>query len=171
MNVRSAHGSHHGAVQTRVAYSLDGLQRAVKRARLAYGIVSLSQSVNAQLILAAAQRLQSSARLGCQVKRIAHNGKWNTLPVQHFEYIPEAGMQNRVAAGDVEIWQTLHALTHLAAAVNHSQATLHAHLYQLGVSLAEDVAVLATLVAHIRDVPLKGKVFHLLQVFLLLLLP
>jgi hypothetical protein len=80
--------------------------------------------------------------------------------VQQLQYVPEAGVQDRVAARYVEVGQAVHPLTHLAAGVNRGEATLPRHLHELRMSLTEYVTMFATLVANVRYVPLKSKVFH-----------
>lgn len=72
-------------------------------------------------------------------------------------------MQDRVAAGKIEIWDTTVDLAEVQAVVKGLLHLLPAHAVQLLMAIfREDVAVLAPLVAIIRNVPLKRKIlFHL----------
>lgn len=72
-------------------------------------------------------------------------------------------MQDQVAAGKIEIWDTTVDLAEVQAVVKGLLHLLPAHAVQLLMAIfREDVAVLAPLVAIIRNVPLKRKIlFHL----------
>jgi hypothetical protein len=146
-----------------IADDFDSAKCAVKRAGFADGIVGFAQSVDAELIFATAQRFEAFAHIRGQMERIAHDGKWNILLMQHSEDIPKAWMQNGVTTGDVKIWQAFHALTHFPTSVNHRHAALPTHFDEFGMAFAENVAMLATLVANIGYVPLKSKIFHLVR--------
>jgi hypothetical protein len=122
--------------------------------------VSGAQSVDAQLILLAAERLHAAAHLGSEMEWISHQSEWNTQLVQQLQYVPETGVQDWVTARYVEVGQAVHPLAHLAAGVDGGEATLPRHLHELWMSLTEYVTMFATLVANVRYVPLKSKVFH-----------
>ena len=96
------------------------------------------------------------------MERVAENGKGNIPLTKQRENIPEPAVQDRIAPCDIEIGLTFHAAAHLHAVVQHSFCTVERHLHQFGVSLGEDVAMLAALVATVGDMPLKSEVFHIL---------
>jgi hypothetical protein len=99
------------------------------------------------------------------MKRISHQRKRDTLLMQHFQDVPKARMKYWIATRNIKIGEAVHLTTHFATRVDYRQAALPTHLDKLGMPLAEDVAMLATLVADIGDVPLKCKVFHLRLLF------
>ena len=138
------------------------MQGDVKAARLAEPVVGLTHPVQGKLIFLAAVFLQPAADLIVQVEGVAQDGEGNAMLFHESQQLPEIGMQDGVAAGDVEVGQPAIDLTEIQAVEKGVAHLLPGHGIQVFAGiLGEDVAVLAALVTCIGDVPLKGKIlFH-----------
>ena len=75
---------------------------------------------------------------------------------------PEAGVQDRIAAGQIKVWLAAIGEAHLLAVADDGQHLFPRHGDDgLAGVFREDIAVLAALVARIGDVPLEGEIrFH-----------
>lgn len=113
-------------------------------------------AVKAELVLAAAQRVHAGARLVGEVEGVAHDAPHRAARVQLLGQSPEIAVQNRVAAGDAEVRLPTHAVAEVIAAVQHVQHIVPGHrLAGHARVLAEQIAVLAALIALVGDMPLK----------------
>ena len=81
VNIGARHGGHDSTMKTRVADSIYCFKCAVERAGFTESVVGVSHAVNAQLVLAASQRLEPPANLIGQVERIPHDGEWDAVAV------------------------------------------------------------------------------------------
>src|SRR5699024_10880503 len=71
-------------------------------------------------------------------------------------------MQNRVAAGNIKIRQTLCLSAKLLTVLNHCKHIFRFHFFKFGVTAKRiNIAMFTSLVAGLRDMPLKCKIFHL----------
>ena len=124
--------------------------------------MGFTQTVNGKLIFFAAVFFQAAANLVGQVEWIAEDGERNAVLLHQPQQFPEVRVQNRVAAGDVEIRQAVIDLAEVQAVIKGVLHLLPGHCIQLFIAvLGENVAVLAPLVTFIRDMPLKRKIlFH-----------
>jgi hypothetical protein len=93
------------------------------------------------------------------MERISHNRKWNIPALKQHHQFPEIRMEDRVAAGNVEIGHSVIDLTKIFTISNHLLHLLPGHALKLLASLSrENIAVLAALVTFICDMPLKSKI-------------
>ena len=97
-----------------------------------------------------------------EVERIAEDRKLDIVVVEQFKQPPKVRVQDRIAARQIEVRCAAEHLTKIKAVVEGVLHLLPRHGFQAGVlAIREDVAVLAALVALIRDMPLKRKIrFH-----------
>ena len=108
-----------------------------------------------------AAALEPLADLISEMEGVAQDGKGQIPLLQQFCQLPELGMQDGVAAGDVEVGQTPRLLAEGLTVFNDLDHIVKGHLFELGVAAqGVDIAVLAPLVASLGNVPLKRKVFH-----------
>lgn len=170
VQVRPRHGGHDGAADARPADDVNLVEGRVERAGFADGVVGLPEAVDRELVLVAAVLLQPGADGVGQVERVTQYREGNAPLPKPRQNIPEAAVQNRVAARDVEIGQALHAAAHLHTVRHDLPGLLQRHLGQSGMPLREDVAMRTALVAAVGDVPLESEVFHREGLFLLVLL-
>ena len=98
------------------------------------------------------------------MKRIAENRKRNIPLLKQGKNCPEVTMKNRVATGDIKIWQTIHLMAHLHTLPDYLFCFFKRHLYQMWMSFGKYIAMLAPLVAAIGDMPLKREIFHKFKV-------
>ena len=92
------------------------------------------------------------------MERIAEDGERNTVLLHQPQQLPEVRVQNRVAASNVKIRQAVIERTEVQAVIKGVLHLLPGHCIQLFIAvLGENVAVLAPLVAFIRDMPLEEK--------------
>ena len=164
VNVRAGNGGHHHGANARPIDAADLLQRNIKAAGLAEPVVGFTQAVNGKLIFFAAVVFQAAADFIRQVEGVAQNGEGDVVFRHQSQQLPEIRVQNGVAAGDVEIRQTVIDLAEVQAVVEGVLHLLPGHCIQLLVAVfRENVAVLAPLVAFIRDMPLERKIlFHVI---------
>lgn len=81
--------------------------------------------------------------------------------MEFFKKFPEVRMKNRVAARDVEFWQTIKSLAEVKAVFERDFNLFARHPRERNsVVSVENVAVLAPLVAVVKKLPLKSKVVH-----------
>ena len=160
--IRARDGCHDGASQAIPADYVYFLYRGVETTRLANEVVRLAHPVDRKLIFLTPVFLQSLAHLVGEVEGVSEDGKGNIPPFQYGQNSPKILMQDRVATRDVEVGQAFHFLAHILASVDDLLGAFERHLDELGMPLGEDVAMLATLVATIGDMPLKSEIFHLL---------
>ena len=103
---------------------------------------------------------------GVEIVGVAKGYGRAAAAVDQFQQIPETAMENRVAAGDIEVRRTVHPLRHTADVIERTNQPFPRRFYQRRVSLGEDIAVFAPLVALVGYVPLKGKIlFHCLLIW------
>ena len=124
----------------------------------------LSEAVQGKLVFLAAVVFQFPAHLVVQMKGIAHDGKRDLVLLEKLQQPPEIRMQDRVAAGQVEIGQPSVDLAEVEAVIKSILHLLPGHGIQLAAGITgKDIAVLAALVAFIRDMPLEREVlFHII---------
>ena len=82
--------------------------------------------------------------------------------VKQFQQPPEVRVQNGIAAGQIEIRKSAVYLTEIETIKECVLHLLPGHAVELAAGIAgENIAMLAPLIAFIRDVPLKRKnLFH-----------
>ena len=124
----------------------------------------VAHSVYGELILLASHFLKPSAHFVGKMKRIAENCKRNIPLFKYGKDCPKVTMKNRVASGDIKIWQTVHLMAHLLTLPDYLPGFFKRYLYQMRVSFGEYIAVFTTLVATVGDVPLKREIFHKFRV-------
>ena len=159
-DIGAGNGGHDHRTDARPVDAPDLFQRTVKRARLAEPVVCFPHAVQRKLVLPAAVSLQTHADLVGQVERIAQDGKRNVVLLQKCQQPPKVRVKDRVAAGDVKVRQPAVYLAEVHTVVKGFLNLLPGHGIQvLAVVFRENVAVFAPLVAFVRYVPLKGKIF------------
>ena len=124
--------------------------------------MGFAHTVKGKLIFLAAVFFQPAADLIVQVEGVAQDGEGNAVLFHESQQLPKIGMQDGIAAGDVEVGQPVIHLAEIHAVVKSFPHLLPGHRIQLfAVVLGENIAVLAALITFIGDVPLKGKIlFH-----------
>ena len=92
------------------------------------------------------------------MERVAHDAPHGAARMQLLGQTPEIAMQDGIAAGDVEVGLAAHTLAQVIAAVQHMQHVVPGHgLARHARILAEQVAMLASLIALVGDMPLEGE--------------
>ena len=160
VQVRARYGCHDGAADSGLADKGDFFYCRIEGAGFADCIVRISESVYGELVFVATLRLEPCAYFIGQMKRIAQNRKGNIPFPKQCENIPKAVVQNRVAARDVEVGETVHAAAHLHTIRYHLPGLGKGHVHQFGMPFGKDVAMGATLVAAVGDMPLESEIFH-----------
>ena len=69
-------------------------------------------------------------------------------------------MQNGISTRDVEVGLPFHPFTHALNVGKHCHKSLPRHFDKFRMPFRENVAVLATLVAFVGDMPLKCEIIH-----------
>jgi hypothetical protein len=92
---------------------------------------------------------------------IAQNGKGDLVFLHQFQQLPEVGMENGVASGEIKIGESVIYLAKIQTIVEGILHLLPTHGIQgLAVVFGKNIAVFAPLVTLVSDVPLKGKIIH-----------
>ena len=121
--------------------------------------MGLTHTVQRHLVFLTAAHFQHPAYLIIQMKRIAHQGKRNVLAFQQDHQFPEIGMKDRIAAGDIEIRNSVVYLAEILAVRHDLLHLLPGHALQLLTAFpGKNIAVLAALVTFICNMPLKRKI-------------
>ena len=125
--------------------------------------MSFPHTVQGQLIFLTAVFFQPAADLIVQVEGVAQDGEGNVMLFHESQQLPKIGMQDGIAAGDVEVGQPIIHLAEIQAVIESVPHLLPCHGVQMFTGVfGKNVAVLATLVTFICNVPLKRKIlFHL----------
>ncbi len=84
--------------------------------------MGITQTVHRQLVFFTAVFFQLVANLVCQVERIAEDRKGHAVLLQQSQQLPKVRMQDRIAAGDVEIGQAVIDLAKVQAVI---ESVLH----------------------------------------------
>jgi hypothetical protein len=93
------------------------------------------------------------------MKRITHNSEWYILTLKKYQQFPKKRMKDRVAAGNIEIRQSVIDLAEVLAVGDNILHLLPCHALKLAASLSgKNIAMLTALVTFIRDMPLKCKI-------------
>ena len=79
------------------------LHRRSERAFLAEAVVRALKPVERELVLYAARVFHPPAHVVGQVEGISHHAESDFLALEEREQVPEVGMENRVAAGEVDV--------------------------------------------------------------------
>ena len=82
--------------------------------------------------------------------------------MEQIQKSPEIRMQDRISSGQVEVGRTTEHFTEVQAVVKRVLHLAPGHGFEAGmIACSKDIAVFASLVTFIRDMPLKRKVrFH-----------
>ena len=121
--------------------------------------MGLPQSIQGKLIFLTAERLQFPADLVIQVKGVSHDCEWDMVFMKQFQQPPEVRMQDRIAAGQIEIRKSAVNFAEIETVIECVLHLLPGHAVELSAWIAgENIAMLAPLIAFIRDVPLKRKI-------------
>ena len=150
---------HHNATDPGTVDTADLFKRAVVGAGLAEPVVCFTQAVDRQLIFLTAICFQFTADLIVQVEWISEDGKRYAVFVEQFQKPPKIRVQDRIAARDVEIGQTVINLAKVKAIIKSVLHLLKVHRIDLFTGISQkNVTVLAPLIAFICNVPLKSKI-------------
>ena len=121
--------------------------------------MGLPQTVQGKLILLTAERFQFPADLVIQVKGISHDREWDMVFMKQLQQPPEVRVQDRIAAGQIEIRKSAVNFAEIETVIECVLHLLPGHAVELSAGIAgENIAMLAPLIAFIRDVPLKRKI-------------
>ena len=152
---------HDHRTKFRAVDDLNFVERRVERAGLSEKIMRAPKSVERHLILPAAECFQSAADVIVEMKRIAHDRERIFLCMQPLDQSPKIVVKNRIAAGDVKQRTPLECSAEVLAILERREHPIETHrLKRLAIVLGEDVAVLATLIARVGDMPLKREWCH-----------
>ena len=92
------------------------------------------------------------------MERIAHHAPHKTALVQELGKAPKIGMKNGVAARNVKVRLTTDALAEGLGLVDDLDHLFPRHALKSGAgTVSKNIAMLATLIAFIRNMPLEGK--------------
>lgn len=161
LDVCARNGSHYGAFDACTVDAANLFESYIERARASHLIVCRAQSIDRELIFVASVRAQSVAHLVAEVEWITQNGEGDFVLLKQRQNIPETRMQNWVATREVYVREAQHTLTHSLDVAERVLDLLVGHrLERECIILREDVAMFATLVARIGNVPLESKIFH-----------
>ena len=121
--------------------------------------MGLPQTVQGKLIFLTAKRFQFPAELVIQVKGVSHDREWYMVFMKQFQQTPEVRVQDRIAAGQIEIRKPAVYFAEIETVIECVLHLLPGHAAWLSAGIAgENIAMLAPLIAFIRDVPLKRKI-------------
>ena len=124
--------------------------------------MGLTEAVQRKLVLFASVPFQFTADLVVQVERISHDRELHAMLMEQIQKSPEIRMQDRIPAGQVKVGRTAEHFAEVQAVVKRILHLAPGHGFEAGmIACSKDRAVFASLVALIRDMPLKRKVrFH-----------
>lgn len=159
VDVGAGYRSHDHAADTRTVDAADFLQGNVEAARLAEPVVGLAHAVQRELVFFAAEVFQPAADLVGQMEGIAQDGEGDAVLLHQGQQLPEIRVQDGVAAGDVKVGQPAVDIAKVQAVVKGILHLRPGHgIQRLAVVFRKDIAVLATLVALVGDVPLEREI-------------
>ena len=116
------------------------------------------ESIERELVFAASQLFHAGADLVGQMERIAHHAPHKTPLVQKLGKAPKIGMEYGVTARNVKVRLTTDAFAEGLGLVDDLDHLLPRHALKTSAgTVGEDIAMFATLIAFIRNMPLEGK--------------
>ena len=153
------HRTHDNTFDSRPVETADLFQCQVEAAGLAEPVMGFTHTVQRHLVFLTAAHFQHTTDLIIQMERIAHQGKRNVLAFQQDHQFPEIGMKDRIAAGDIEIRNSVVYLAEVLAVRHDLLHLLPGHALQFLTAFpGKNIAVLAALVTFICNMPLKRKI-------------
>ena len=121
--------------------------------------MGFTHTVQRHLVFFTAAHFQHTTDLIIQMEWIAHQGKRNVLAFQQNHQFPEIGMKDRIAAGDIEIRNSVVYFAEVLTVRHDLLHLLPGHALQLLAAFSgKNIAVFAALVTFICDMPLKRKI-------------
>jgi hypothetical protein len=121
--------------------------------------MGLPQAIQGKLIFLTAKRLQFPADLVIQVKGVSHDCGRDMVLMKQLQQPPEVRVQDRISAGQIEIRKSAVYFAEIETVIERVLHLLPGHAAWLSAWIAgENIAMLAPLIAFIRDVPLKRKI-------------
>lgn len=132
--------------------------------------MSLAETIQGKLVFLTAVPFQFMTYLVIEMKGIAQNGELDTVLVEEGQQSPEIRMKDGVSSGDVKIRGPAIYLAEIKTVIKGRLHLVPGHGLQAAViACGKDIAVLASLVTLVSDVPLKGKegfhVYHLINLW------
>ena len=92
------------------------------------------------------------------MERIAHHAPHKTPLAQKLGKTPKIGMENGVTARNVKVWLATDTLAEGLSLIDDLDHLLPRHtLKTSALTVGEDIAMFAALIAFIRNMPLEGK--------------
>ena len=149
---------HDGNPDARALKTTDSTHGLGKRAGFTEVIVRFLEPIERELVFATAQLFHASTDLVGKMERIAHHAPHKTALVQELGKAPKIGMKNGVAARNVKVRLTTDALAERLGLVDDLDHLFPRHVLKTGAgTVGKNIAMLATLIAFIRNMPLEGK--------------
>ena len=156
--VHTRYRVHDGNPDTCTLKATNRTQSLGKRAGFTEVIVRCLESIKRELVFAASQLFHAGADLVGQMERIAHHAPHKTPLVQKLGKAPKIGMKNGVTARNVKVRLTTDALAERLGLVDDLDHLFPRHALKTGAgTVGKNIAMLATLIAFIRNMPLEGK--------------
>ena len=158
LGIHTRNRVHNDNPDTRALKAPNRTQGLDKRAGLTEVIVRFLESIERELVFAASQLFHAGADLVGQMERIAHHAPHKTPLVQKLGKAPKIGMEYGVTARNVKVRLTTDAFAESLGLIDDLDHLLPRHALKTSAgTVGEEIAMFATLIAFIRNMPLEGK--------------